>query len=270
MKLAAYLDRIGHQGPVTTDLATLRSLVRAHLAAVPFENLDVQLGRPLATAIPAIFDKLVGQRRGGWCYEQNGLLGWALGEIGFDVRRIAAGVMRTVRGDVAIGNHLALIVTLDRPWLVDVGFGGSQAAPLLLEPVERLDAPFTVSLAETEGYWRFAERLGDGDPFSFDFLAGPADEELLARQCVTQQSHPDSIFVQNLVVQQRQGDMHVTLRGRVFSERSVAGEEKRLVASADELLMLLRDRFGLDLPEAAGLWDKVCARHAVLFPETAG
>jgi N-hydroxyarylamine O-acetyltransferase len=268
MNLTAYLGRIGHAGPVAPDLATLQAVVSAHLAAVPFENLDVQLGRTTSTGLAATYEKLVERRRGGWCYEQNGLLGWALGEIGFDVRRISAGVMRAVRGDAALGNHLALIVRLDRPWLVDVGFGGSQAAPLPLEAGERLDAPFTVSLAETQGYWRFAERMGDSDPFSFDFLAGPADESLLARQCAALQSDPDSIFVQNLVVQQRQGERHVTLRGRVFSERSVEGEEKRMVESADELVALLRETFALDLPEAAGLWDKVCARHAALFPGT--
>jgi len=266
MDLAAYLDRIGHAGPASPDMATLQSLVRAHLATVPFENLDVQLRRPTGTALPAIFAKIVGQRRGGWCFEQNGLLGWALGEIGFEVRRVVAGVMRTARGDSALGNHLALIVALDRPWLVDAGFGGSQGAPLPLEAGERDDSPFTVSLAEVDGYWRFAERIGDGDPFSFDFRTGPADEALLARQCAALQHDPESVFVQNLVVQQRQGDAHVTLRGRVFSVRTAASEEKRLVGSAEELVTLLRDRFGLDLPEAAGLWGKVCARHAVLFP----
>ena len=268
MNLSAYLARIGHSGPVAPDLATLQSIVRAHIAAVPFEDLDVQLGCVTNTELSGIYAKLVEQRRGGWCYEQNGVLGWALSEIGFEVRRICGGVMRAVRGDAALGNHLALIVTLEgRPWLVDAGFGGSLAGPLPFETGERLDAPFAISLAQTEGYWRFAERIGDGDPFSFDFRADPADEALLARQCVTQQTHPDSVFVQNLIVQQRQGDTHVTLRGRVFSVRSSTGEEKKLIGSAEELVALLRDRFSLDVPEAAGLWDKVCARHTELFPE---
>lgn len=267
MKLSAYLDRIGFSGPAAPDRATLEALSRAHLAAVPFENLDVQLGRPLATALPAIFDKIVTRRRGGWCYEQNGLLGWALGEIGFDVRRISAGVLRELRGDAALGNHLALIVTLDVPMLVDVGFGGSLARPLPLAAGERLDSPFTVALSETDGYWRFAERIGEGDPFTFDFSAEPADETLLARQCAALQGDPDSVFVQNLVVQQRQGDRHLTLRGRVLLERWPGGEAKHLVASAGDFVDVLRTRFALDLPEAARLWDKVCARHAVLFPD---
>jgi N-hydroxyarylamine O-acetyltransferase len=268
MELSAYFDRIGYSGPVAPDLATLKAVMRAHIAAVPFENLDVQLGNPVTTALPAIYAKLVERRRGGWCYENNGLFGWALGEMGFGVRRISAGVMRVARGDAALGNHLALIVTIDgEEWLTDVGFGGTLAAPIPLAGGSHVQPPFAVGLVEGDGYWRFEERFGGEDPFSFDFLAGPADEALLARQCDALQSEPESIFVQNLVVQQRQGDRHLTLRGRVLMERGPEGESKRTLESADELVAVLRHRFGIDLPEAATLWDKVCARHAELFQE---
>jgi N-hydroxyarylamine O-acetyltransferase len=268
MELSAYLARIGESGPTTPDLATLDALMRAHIAAVPFENLDVQLGRRVTTDLPAIYAKLVGRRRGGWCYENNGLFGWALGELGFEVRRISAGVMRAARGDAALGNHLALIVTAEgTPWLVDVGFGGTLAAPIPLAAGMHVQPPFSVGLAEAEGYWRFEERYADGDPFSFDFLADPADEALFVRQCDALQSEPESIFVQNLVVQQRQGDTHLTLRGRVLLERGPHSEHKHLIESADEFVATLADRFGLEVPGAASLWSKVCARHAELFPE---
>ena len=268
MELSAYFDRIGYSGPTTPDFATLDAVMRAHIAAVPFENLDVQLENPVTTDLPAIFAKLVGRRRGGWCYENNGLLGWALGELGFAVRRISAGVMRSVRGDAALGNHLALVVTVEgRPWLVDVGFGGTLAAPIPLAAGMHAQPPFSVGLTEADGYWRFEERYADGDPFSFDFLADPADEALFVRQCDALQSAPDSIFVQNLVVQQRQGDTHLTLRGRVLMERGPESESKHLIASADEFVATLADRFKLEVPGAASLWSKVCARHAELFPE---
>jgi N-hydroxyarylamine O-acetyltransferase len=271
MQLPAYFDRIGYSGGTTPDFATLDAVLRAHIASVPFENLDVQLGRRSGTALPGIFDKIVGERRGGWCYEQNGLLGWALGEIGFDVRRVSAGVMREVRGDAMLGNHLTLIVTLDcKEWLVDAGFGGTQAAPIPFEAGEWIHAPFAVGLAETgDGYWRFSECYGDGEPFSFDFSTGPADEALFARQCAALQDDPESIFVQNLVVQQRQGERHVALRGRVLMERDARGERKALVGNAEELVAVLRDSFGLDVPEIAGVWDRVAARHAALFAEEA-
>lgn len=269
MDLSAYFDRIGYSGRRAPDLATLDSLMRAHIAAVPFENLDVQLGNRVTIDIPSVFAKLVGRRRGGWCYENNGLFGWALGELGFEVRRVSAGVLRSARGDSALGNHLALIVTIeDKPWLVDVGFGGTQAAPIPLAGSDTVHAPFALTLGQLDdGYWRLEERYRDGDPFGFDFRADAADEALLARQCAALQSEPDSIFVQNLVVQQRQGFRHLTLRGRVLLERWSDGENKRLIGDAGEFVTVLRDLFGLDLPEAATLWDKVCARHAALFPD---
>ena len=99
MDLQAYLDRIGFKGPVRPDLATLRAVHRAHQYAVPFENLDVQLRRPVVLDIEPNYDKIVRRRRGGWCYEMNGVMGWALREIGFDVMRMGAGVMRETVGD---------------------------------------------------------------------------------------------------------------------------------------------------------------------------
>lgn len=269
MEIGAYFDRIGQHPPRAPTLDSLAALMRAHAAAVPFENLDVQLGRPLGIGVEPGFAKLVGARRGGWCFEQNGVFGWVLAQIGFEVRRLCCGVMRERRGDDAIGNHLALKVVIDgAPWLVDVGFGGSLAAPIPLAEGSHRHAPYAVSLARTgDGHWRFAETTGRGDPFSFDFVDGPADEALLAARCAQLQTDAESPFVQNLVVQQRQGETHVSLRGRVLVETHEGGETRALIAGADELVQVLRTRFGLEMPEAAGLWDRICARHAVLFPE---
>ncbi|MCW3836391.1 arylamine N-acetyltransferase [Sphingomonas canadensis] len=271
MELDAYLDRIGYAGPRTPDLATLEGVMRAHVAAVPFENLDVQLGRRLDTALPAIYAKIVGDRRGGWCFEQNGLLGWALAALGFRVTRLSGGVMRERQGEAAMGNHLALKVSLERDWLVDAGFGGSQAAPVPLAEGAHEHPPYRIWLArEPGGHWRFAELFDGGSPFTYDFLDGPADEALLAAKCAELQDIPESPFVQNLVVQRRVGDRHRTLRGRVFSERGPDGVATRTIGSADELVAVLADEFGLRVPAAAGLWDAICERHAALFPETAG
>ncbi|MEN2711741.1 arylamine N-acetyltransferase family protein [Sphingomonas sp. NPDC092331] len=270
MDLQAYFARIGHDGPLTPDRATLTALMQAHLAAFPFENLDVQLGRPVSIEPDAIFDKLVVRRRGGWCFEQNGLFGRVLEALGYEVRRISGGVMRQVHGEAAMGNHLALLVTLEgRPWLVDVGFGGMQAAPLPLAPGSARHPPYDVALRRIDGWWRFEERYGEGDPFSYDFQDAPADEALLARRCGELQRQPESPFVQNLVVLQRRGDRHTTLRGRVLTERGPAGEAHMLLPDAETLVERLERCFGLQLPEAAGLWDGVCARHAALFPDQA-
>jgi N-hydroxyarylamine O-acetyltransferase len=173
--------------------------------------------------------------------------------------------MRAVRGDGQLGNHLCLIVHGERDWLVDGGFGGSLSAPLPLAVGERRDGPYRVGLTRAEdGYWRYWETEGEeNEAFSFDFRAEPADEALLAAKCHELQTDPESMFIQNLVVQRRFGDAHLSLRGRVLVRTGEA--EKRMLASPDELVAMLRDPFGLELPEAASLWPAICARHEVVM-----
>ena len=270
MKLSDYLHRIRFHGSVLPDLATLRAIHRAHQYAIPFENLDVLLRRPIDVDLEANYHKIVCQRRGGWCYEMNGVMGWALKQIGFEVMRMSAGVMRVRAGDAQLGNHLCLLVRLDQPYLVDVGFGGSLAEPLPLRATEREDRPYRLGLSEIgDSYWRFAEIAhGDGDAFSFDFRAAAADEELLARKCQFLQTDPASPFIQNLVVQRRTADTHLSLRGRVLSAVLATRVDKKLLKSADELVATLRGSFDLDIPEAAALWPSICARHETLFAGT--
>ena len=263
--LDAYLRRIGYGGSCRVDLPTLRGVVAAHIGAIPFENVDVQLHRRVSSALPAIFDKLVTRRRGGWCFEQNGLLGWALAALGFPVMRIAGGVMRVERGDAIVGNHLALIVMLDRPWLVDVGFGGSLAAPIPFADGRHDHAPFDIALKPIgEGWWRFEEWI-EGMPFGWDFRPEPADEARLAAHLVALQTDPASPFVQNLVAQRRLGEVHYALRGRVLTESGPRAREKRLLMSGAEIVEVLAERFGLDVPEVAGLWPSIDARHREVF-----
>lgn len=263
--LAGYLARVGFQGIARPDLATLRALHRAHVHTVPFENIDVQLRRPVTLDTSAIYDKLVNRRRGGWCYELNGLMGWGLSQIGFDVMRVSAGVMRAVSGDAVLGGHLCLLVRLERTYLVDVGFGSSLVEPLPLEAGERIDSPYRVGLAPAgASYWRFFESV-HGDPFSFDFREEPADELLIATKCDWQQSNAASPFVQNLVAKRRVGNDYYTLRGRVFTRTDEAGETRSVLDSAAECVRCLRDTFDLDVPEVESLWPSICERHAVLF-----
>ncbi len=113
-RLHQYLQRISYGGPLSATLATLRSLQRAHLLAIPFENLDVQLEEEPSLDIDRIYEKIVTGGRGGWCYEMNALFAWALRELGFSVDLIGAAVGREKRGADAEMNHLALIVTLER------------------------------------------------------------------------------------------------------------------------------------------------------------
>jgi N-hydroxyarylamine O-acetyltransferase len=272
MHLRPYLHRIGHAEPVTPTLATLRALLRRHALAIPFENLDVQLGRRLTLDPEAAFDKIVHNKRGGWCYEQNGLFGAVLAEIGFGITRVAGAVLREGREDISDANHLTLLVeTEDAPgrrFLADVGFGGS-----LLEPIELAEAthpqpPFHLGLRRLDdGYWQFHENAGDRE-FSFDFEPVPGDEAALARRCDYLQSDPTSGFVKSLVAQIRLPDAHRTLRGRVLSEIGPGGSEERLIDNADDLVQTLATQFHLDVPEVRELWPRIVERHEEFMKES--
>ena len=263
MNIDRYLDRIGldHRPPPT--LAGLTELHRAHLLAVPYENLDVQLGRPVSIERPAIFDKIVNRRRGGWCYEMNGILGWALGELGFRVTRATGAVMREAAGEAVEANHLVLRVDLDEGvFLADVGFGDGPLDPIRVAPGTFEGGGFRYELSQVDGrWWRFRNHPNGAAP-SFDFDLNPADELRFAGKCQELQTAPDSHFVLNLFCFVRKpADTTLLLRGRVLRTITPAGYSDRILEGADDLVATLRDDFSLDMPEAASLWPKIVARH---------
>lgn len=273
-RLDNYLERIGYAGDRDPSFATLCALHAAHLESVPFENLDVQLGRPLTTEVGAAYDKIVVRKRGGWCFEQNGVFGWALASLGFDVMRLSCSVMRQSSESASADSHLSLAVRSPRDaaklYLADVGFGGSLVRPMELGPGEVSQPPFRLGLRQVDDrYWRFWEDDGGGE-FTYDFVLAPADERTLATTCLDLQRDPESSFVLNLVVQRRFAQSHVALRGRVLKTMSAAGAETRLLRSAAELVETLSDKFGLDVPEASTLWPRITARHRILFGDKGG
>src|SRR5262245_17797431 len=133
MNIEAYLKRINYSGPLDPTPETLRALQVAHLLAVPFENLSIHAGEPIVLNEDALFTKIVEKKRGGFCYECNGLFAGLLRSLGFEVSMLGAGVAHAHGGFGPIFDHMALMVTLDDRWLVDVGFGESFVEPLLLD-----------------------------------------------------------------------------------------------------------------------------------------
>ena len=265
LKLKRYFDRIGYRGDTRPTVSTLASLLRRHACSVPFDNLDVQLGRPLTIDVEDAFEKIVGGGRGGWCYEQNGLFGWALSEVGFEVMRVAGAVRRDERGDAALDNHLCLLVRepgAEQPvYLADVGFGGSLIAPMELTDSEHTQPPYRIRLRSfEERCWRLHEESADGES-NYEFAAKPADEGALAAKCEQLQNDPRSGFVQTLVVQKRLPDAHVCLRGRVLATTTAAGKQSVLLESAEELAATVSELCGLNIPGVAELWPRVKARH---------
>jgi N-hydroxyarylamine O-acetyltransferase len=259
-ELQRYCARIQYAGPREPTFATLAAVHRAHLLSISYENLDIHLGRSLSLDPAAMFSKLVDERRGGWCYEMNGTLGQALATMGFDVRYVAGAVYRATRGDAALDNHLVLIVSLDRPWIVDVGFGDGFIEPLPLEPGTYRQG-FLEYRVRCDGAWWRVDNHEFGGADGFDFTLEARTLDSFAAQCHTLQTSPESAFVQTTVCERFEPGGLVMLRGAVLREVTASGVVTRTVQDADEYMRTLSDRFDLHVPGMRALWPTVWARH---------
>lgn len=259
-QLDRYLARVGYRGPRDATLATLRALHRAHLLSIPYENLDIHLGVPLTLDPEAMFTKLVDERRGGWCYEMNGVFGRVLEAIGYDVRYLSGAVGRATSGWRAQGNHLVLLVRLDRPWIADVGFGDGPLAPLPLEPGTYSQGFLRYRVGRDGPWWRVHNHeFGGAD--GFDFTLTPRALGDFAAQCRELQTSPESGFVKTTVCERFVPAGLVMLRGAVLREVREGGVTTHVVPDAAEYERVLRERFDLDVPGIGAIWPRVWARH---------
>lgn len=260
-RLDAYLERIGYSAPVRVDRQTLFGLHRAHLLAIAYENLDIHLGRALTLDVDAIFDKIVTRRRGGWCYEMNGLFAWALREIGFDVSLLAGTVGRHSIGDSAEGNHLLMSVALDQTYLADVGFGNGFLDPLPLVAGRYVQTDFLkpFDLREAKGRW---ELVGDGvGGGGFDFMLEPAVMAQFEAQCHHLQTAPESGFVRIVVCHRFRPGALYSLRGAVLQQISATGVTTTSIDNASDYRRTLEGIFDLQLPAVGSLWQRVWTAH---------
>ena len=267
MWLGAYPQRIGYDGPVAPTLECLTGVRRAHALTIPYENLDIQLGRPVWLDIDRIVEKIVTRRRGGWCYEMNTLLAHALRAIGFDVRLVTGGIHRSERGDAALGNHILVLVDLDRTYIADLGLGDGLREPVPLAEGVHAQGRLSFGLSRlSDGYWRFTNHAG-AYPVSFDFSEDPIEPEAIEARSRDLQTNPDSVFVQNLIVHQMRPETLVCLTGRMLQEKFGEASGKLVVRDAKELAALVFQTFRLDDPEIGRVWPRVEARHRALFSD---
>ncbi len=261
MHLNDYLARIGYTGPLRLDDDTLAALHRAHLLAIPYENLDIHLGQYLALDERAIFDKLVTARRGGWCYEMNGLFAWALREIGFPVKLLAGAVNRPALGPGADANHLALLVELERPYLADVGFGNGFLLPLPLAAGHYTQGHLTYQLAQEADRWQFHNHAYGGPGFDFDLTPHALTD--FGEKSHDLQTSPASNFVHLTVCHRFTPDGIISLRGAVLRGVTARGLTETVIESEAAYRQVLREQFDLHLPEASisPLWSKVWPKH---------
>lgn len=253
LDIEAYLARIGYEGEAKPDLETLRALHRGHVASIPFENLEIMLGRPVLLDLAALQDKMVHRRRGGYCYEQNLLFAAALERIGFSVKGLGARVRAGASTTRAV-THMLLDVEADgEQWHCDVGFG----ADGLLEPIS-LRAGVDVS----QGEWRFGIRSEEegvrvlrtqnADGW-FDLYAYtttrclPVDYVVMNHYTST---HPKSLFIRRPVLQQAAPGVRCRLIGAQLTRTRPDGSRDERDVPVSELRQTLVREFGIELGDA--------------------
>jgi N-hydroxyarylamine O-acetyltransferase len=197
LDVARYLERIGYAGSLEPTEGTLRRLHEAHYRTVPFETLDIALGRTIVLDEDVCYAKIVERRRGGFCYELNGLFAALLRALGYRVTLLSAGVMSRLHGVFGPEfDHLALRVDLAEPWLADVGFGECFVHPLRLdERGEQRDPGGVFRITERDGWHILESRDGEGNwQPEYRFTLTPRVLADFAAMCHYQQTSPDSGF----------------------------------------------------------------------------
>ena len=250
LDLNAYLERTGARVPLAPSAEALADLQQAHVGAVPFENLDILLGRSILLDLESLQAKLVTARRGGYCFEQNTLFQAVLEAIGFDVTALAARVRVGATG-IRARTHMLLRVDLpEGPFVADVGFGADgpvRSLPLQERREHWIDAvghrfrredEVWVLEGNTEGGWidLYAFTLEPQYPIDFE----------MANHFTS--TYPRSAFVNTLTAQRSWPDRRVTLRNRDLTVRESRVAETTTVRDPEHLLEVLDRHFGLAFP----------------------
>lgn len=247
MDIEAYLERIDYHGPTSPSAETLRALHVAQLRTVPFENLSIHADEPIVLDDEALFTKIVARRRGGFCYEANGLFAALLRALGFNVTMLSAEVAGKERDSYSPPfDHMALMVTLEDRWLADVGFGDSFLEPLLLdEKGEQLQPPDAFRI-DRDGDYRIVMRreAGEWKP-NYRFTLHGYEYADFAEMCRYHQTSRDSHFTQKRICSRATEAGRITLSDMRLIETTDRHREETTLASQTEYDSVLREKFGI-------------------------
>jgi N-hydroxyarylamine O-acetyltransferase len=254
VNVPVYFSRIGYSGPTEPTTETLRAIHRAHMLAVPFENLDIHLGRKITCDEGRFLDKIVNQRRGGFCYELNGAFAALLRTLGFQVTLLSARVARADGSDGPEFDHLALRVELpgvhsDGAWLADAGFGDSFVEPLRLEStVEQRQIGRVYRLMETEGRFHMEVRADDKWKRQYSFTLQRRRLSDFAAMCDYHQTSPESHFTRQRICSLATPRGRITLSDLKLIETRDGQREERELPGEPQWRSELRELFGIHLP----------------------
>ena len=248
MNIESYLKRINYHGPLTPTAETLRDLQLAHLLNVPFENLSIHSDEAIVLDDEALFKKIVDNRRGGFCYEVNGLFAALLRALGFRVSMLAAEVANAAGEFGPEFDHMTLMVTLDQRWLVDVGFGESFMEPLLLdERAEQVQANGIFQIVESGEHLLLRRRYEDWRPL-YRFTLQPHEFADYDEMCRYHQTSPESHFTKGRICSLATQDGRITLSDMRLITTGQGGQgdrQERSIEAQDEYERILRDQFGI-------------------------
>jgi N-hydroxyarylamine O-acetyltransferase len=248
MNVEAYLQRIGYDGDRIPNAESLRNLHHAHMLTVPFENLDIHLGRPIVLDEKSLYEKIVLRRRGGFCYEANGLFAALLRELGFDVTLLSARVMDGGKPGPEF-DHLTLLVQLEERWLADVGFGDSFREPLRLDdPNVQLQNHGAYRLTRDGEQWTLLARSSDNEwKPQYVFTLRPYQLADFVGMCHYHQTSAESHFTQKRVCSLATPAGRVTLSDMRLIITQGGERQERMLANQEEYAKALREYFGFKL-----------------------
>jgi N-hydroxyarylamine O-acetyltransferase len=250
MNVQTYLDRLNYDGPLVPTAETLRRLQVAHLLTVPFENLSIHAREPIVLEDQALFQKIVSRRRGGFCYELNGLFAALLRALGFEVAILSAQVGNAEGNFSPDFDHMALMVTLDERWLVDVGFGDSFVEPLLLDERDSQVQGDRAYRIVVDGERLVVTQRNDVDPSDewkpqYRFKLKPYQYSDYTEMCEYHQTSPLSHFTKARICSRLTPRGRITLSEMLFITTEDGARRERPVASQGEYADILRKDFGI-------------------------
>lgn len=264
LDIAAYLERVAYRGRLADDHATLEALHLAHVTHIPFENLDILLGRPILLDLDNVRAKLVDARRGGYCFEHNTLFAAVLREIGFSGTPLAARV-RFGQTTLLPRTHMCLRVPIDgKDWIADVGFGGK--GPLLPvamtgQPTQQYRWRYRV-IEESPGLWALQSAGDDSWTDLYAFSLEPQEEVDFEIANYYVSTHPSSTFVRTLTVQLPSPERRQIVRDLELIVETPDSIETNAIDSGQALHEVLRKNFGLQVADDARLEQVFNAKRA--------
>lgn len=250
MNTDAYLKRINFEGVPNVDLSTFKKLHENHLSHVPFENLDIQHKKEITLEQKHIFNKVVANRRGGFCYELNFLFQKLLVNLGFDVKIIEARIFN----EDALGpefDHLALIVSLNGTnWLADVGFGDLFVKPLLLDSNDKqFDGRnyYKIENVDKKTFMLLVSTNGTALEKKYIFQTDAKKIEQFAEQCQFKQQDPSSYFVQNKIVTVPIPNGRKTIFNEKYIVKTGSTKTEFIIVNEKDEIHILKKEFNITI-----------------------